>query len=253
MGSEDTETPDYQVGEGCLVDQLVGQYLADVAAWGRWSTPPGSANIGIHPPLQFPAGHVSSRFRAAHLRSERRGRSGHLRLRQSRASADSLSYYAEAWTGHEYTAASEMIFAGLVREGVECFENVRKRFDGERRIRGMSQSADTTTLAQWRPGLACAQRPQPVPGPEQRNTCVGRARLLSALAHVVGALSAARQTRPPLRERSGVRTLAHPTDCGVPRQSASAHSQNTPRLPALGRRRSSPRRRCIHVPSHASA
>jgi len=39
-------------------------------------------------------------------------------------------YYAEAWTGHEYSAASEMIYAGLVREGVECFENVRKRFDG---------------------------------------------------------------------------------------------------------------------------
>ena len=34
MGSEDTEKPEYQVGEGCLVDQLIGQYLADVAGLG---------------------------------------------------------------------------------------------------------------------------------------------------------------------------------------------------------------------------
>ncbi len=34
MGSEDTEAPQYQVGEGCLADQLIGQYLADVAGLG---------------------------------------------------------------------------------------------------------------------------------------------------------------------------------------------------------------------------
>ena len=35
MGSNETEHPEYQVGEGCLVDQLVGQYLADVAGLGE--------------------------------------------------------------------------------------------------------------------------------------------------------------------------------------------------------------------------
>ena len=35
MGSDDTMNPEYQVGSGCLVDQLVGQYLADVA--GLWT------------------------------------------------------------------------------------------------------------------------------------------------------------------------------------------------------------------------
>ena len=30
MGSENTEAPEYQVGGGCLADQLIGQYLADV-------------------------------------------------------------------------------------------------------------------------------------------------------------------------------------------------------------------------------
>ena len=42
-------------------------------------------------------------------------------------------YYAEAWTGIEYLFATQLIYAGMVREGVQCFENVRRRFDGERR------------------------------------------------------------------------------------------------------------------------
>jgi non-lysosomal glucosylceramidase len=29
-------------------------------------------------------------------------------------------YFAEAWTGLEYQAAATMIYAGMVREGVEC-------------------------------------------------------------------------------------------------------------------------------------
>ena len=42
-------------------------------------------------------------------------------------------YYAEAWTGLEYATASHMMFAGMVAEGVECYTNVRARYDGERR------------------------------------------------------------------------------------------------------------------------
>ena len=34
MGSDDTEQPEYQMGDGCLVDQLVGQYQAEVAGLG---------------------------------------------------------------------------------------------------------------------------------------------------------------------------------------------------------------------------
>jgi hypothetical protein len=33
-GSANTETPEYQVGGGCLLDQLIGQYLAEVAGLG---------------------------------------------------------------------------------------------------------------------------------------------------------------------------------------------------------------------------
>jgi hypothetical protein len=42
-------------------------------------------------------------------------------------------YYAEAWTGQEYLVASLMMNWGMVKEGVECVENIRARFDGEKR------------------------------------------------------------------------------------------------------------------------
>jgi non-lysosomal glucosylceramidase len=34
MGAENPEAPDYQVGGGCLADQLIGQYLAEVGGMG---------------------------------------------------------------------------------------------------------------------------------------------------------------------------------------------------------------------------
>ncbi len=36
-------------------------------------------------------------------------------------------------TGFEYAAASQMLWAGMVDEGVEAVENIRRRYDGERR------------------------------------------------------------------------------------------------------------------------
>ncbi|HXN24746.1 MAG TPA: GH116 family glycosyl-hydrolase [Candidatus Dormibacteraeota bacterium] len=134
MGSEDTETPNYQVGEGCLVDQLVGQYLADAAGLG---------------PLVDPA-RIRKTLESIHRYNFRRDLFHHDSVQRTYVVNDEAAlvicdygkaarpripfpYYAEAWTGHEYTVASQMIYAGLVQEGVECFENVRKRFDGERR------------------------------------------------------------------------------------------------------------------------
>ena len=36
-------------------------------------------------------------------------------------------------TGFEYSAAAHMLYAGMVKEGVECIGNIRRRYDGERR------------------------------------------------------------------------------------------------------------------------
>ena len=42
-------------------------------------------------------------------------------------------YYAEVMTGFEYSTAAHMIYAGMVREGIECIANIRARYDGEKR------------------------------------------------------------------------------------------------------------------------
>ena len=42
-------------------------------------------------------------------------------------------YYAEVMTGFEYSTAAHMLYAGMIREGVECIANIRARYDGEKR------------------------------------------------------------------------------------------------------------------------
>jgi uncharacterized protein (DUF608 family) len=134
MGSENTEKPDYQVGAGCLVDQLVGQYQAEVCGLG---------------PLLDPA-----RLRAAlasiHRYNHRATMEAHPSVQRTFALNDEAAlvicdygkaarphipfpYFAEVMTGFEYTAATQMLYAGMLTEGIGSIEDIRRRYDGERR------------------------------------------------------------------------------------------------------------------------
>ena len=42
-------------------------------------------------------------------------------------------YFAEAWTGLEYTAAALMMYWGMAEQGVEIVASARARYDGEKR------------------------------------------------------------------------------------------------------------------------
>ena len=42
-------------------------------------------------------------------------------------------YYAEVMTGFEHSAAALMMYTGMIREGVECVSDIRRRYDGIRR------------------------------------------------------------------------------------------------------------------------
>ncbi len=133
-GAEDSEHPDFQLGEGCLTDQLIGQYLADVAGLG---------------PLLDPA-HIRKTLASIYKYNHRSSLMHHDSVERIYALNDEAAvlvcdyaagkrpripfpYSSEAWTGIEYLFAAQLMFAGMVREGVECFENVRRRYDGERR------------------------------------------------------------------------------------------------------------------------
>jgi uncharacterized protein (DUF608 family) len=133
-GAEDPEHPDFQLGEGCLADQLIGQYLADVAGLG---------------PLLKPA-NIRAALAAIYKYNHRARLYNHDSVQRVYALNDEAAvlvcdygkverpkipfpYYSEAWTGIEYLYASQLIFAGMIGAGVRCFEEVRARYDGERR------------------------------------------------------------------------------------------------------------------------
>ncbi len=134
MGSEDTEKPEFQVGEGCLADQLVGQYLADLAGLGalvdRRNIRKAMESVYRYNRRPSLAEHDSVQ-RTYALNEE----PGLLVCDYGKAPRPRIPfpYYAEVWTGLEYTAAVAMIEAGLVEEGVRLITDLRSRYDGERR------------------------------------------------------------------------------------------------------------------------
>lgn len=134
MGADDTMHPEYQLGEGCLVDQLMGQYLADIAGLG---------------PLLDPR-NIRKALESIHRYNYRESLEDHDSVQRIYAVNDEpailicdygkaerpripFPYYAEAWTGLEYMVGAQMIYAGLLRAGIKAFENARMRHDGERR------------------------------------------------------------------------------------------------------------------------
>src|ERR1700733_1850947 len=134
MGSEATEDPQYQVGQGCLIDQLVGQYMAEVAGLGALLSP----------------AHVRSTLGALYRYNYKRSLYDHNNVERTFALNDEAAmvicdyaalprpdipfpYYAEVMTGLEHSAAALMIYSGMVAEGVECIGNIRGRYDGEKR------------------------------------------------------------------------------------------------------------------------
>jgi len=134
MGADDPEHPQYQLGDGCLADQLLGQYLADVAGLGPLLKP---ANIRKtlesiyrynHKPHLYDHDCVQRTYvlndEAALLVCD---------YGKGERPVIPFPYYAEAWTGLEYAAAALMFSHGLAGCGYECTTDIRTRYDGVRR------------------------------------------------------------------------------------------------------------------------
>jgi hypothetical protein len=134
MGSEDTEKPQYQVGAGCLLDQLVGQYMAEVAGLGPLVSP-----VNIRKTLESIYRYNYKRTLTSHNTVQRtyalNDEAALVICDYGKAERPRIPfpYYAEAWTGLEYLAAAHMIYAGMTAQGVECVRNTRARHDGEKR------------------------------------------------------------------------------------------------------------------------
>lgn len=134
MGADDPQHPQYQAGEGCLIDQLLGQYLADVAGLG---------------PLVNPE-HVQKTLDSIYRNNHKPNLYNHDCVQRTFALNDEAAmvicdyvqierpkipfpYYAEVMTGFEYSTAALMLYERMLDRGIECIADIRRRYDGQRR------------------------------------------------------------------------------------------------------------------------
>jgi hypothetical protein len=134
MGADDPEHPEYQMGDGCLIDQLLGQYLAEIAGLGPLVAPANirktlesiwrynhKANVAAHDSVQRT--YVLNDEAALVVCDYGKGTRPRI----------PFPYYAEAWTGLEYSTAALMMYHGMADRGVQVFDECRRRYDGVRR------------------------------------------------------------------------------------------------------------------------
>ncbi len=134
MGSKNLQDPDYQLMNGCLVDQLVGQYMAHVLDLGYLAD----------------TAHIRSAYRSILAYNHRDDLSDHFNNMRSYAMGDEKAllmaswphggrptipfpYWSEVMTGFEYAAGIGMLYEGMEKEGLEVMTNIRERYNGSKR------------------------------------------------------------------------------------------------------------------------
>ena len=125
--------PDFQLGPGCLVDQLVGQTFARIVGLGDLADPKKTLSA-INSVFRYNQVWDFSRFfnpqRAYVLGNER----GLLMASWPKGELSVPFPYAyEVMTGFEYAAATEMLYRGMTGEALTVIQQIRNRHDGAKR------------------------------------------------------------------------------------------------------------------------
>lgn len=125
----------YQMGQGCIGDQILGQWHAEVAGIGGF----------------LDEGKVRTALKSLHANNFRPTLADHFNPCRNYAYEDEAGlliatypegirqpmvaapYAEEVWTGIEYMAASHLIMRGLTAEGLDIVRGARRRYDGSRR------------------------------------------------------------------------------------------------------------------------
>lgn len=133
MGSDNPDNPDFQLGKGCLVDQLVGQFMAHVCGLG-YLVKPENVKKTLESIRKY--NHLSSfedHFNC--MRSFVLGDEAGLLMASYPGERPEFPfpYFTEVMTGFEYTAAAGMLYEGLTEEGLSSIRDIRARYDGRRR------------------------------------------------------------------------------------------------------------------------
>ncbi|MDH4217566.1 MAG: non-lysosomal glucosylceramidase [Candidatus Aminicenantes bacterium] len=123
--------PKYQYGEGCLSDQLLGQYLAHVAGLG-YILEKGHVDKAMESIFRYNfrrnLGSFSNVQRVYALNDE----AGLLLCSWPKGNRPALPfvYSDEVWTGIEYQVAASLVYSGYVDEGLSIVKAVRDRHRG---------------------------------------------------------------------------------------------------------------------------
>lgn len=133
IDSPNAQIPEFQLGKGCLVDQLVGQYMAHICGLGY---------LGDED-------HIRKTMKSVMKYNFVPDFSRHFNNMRSYVMGDEAGllmaswpngrlevpfpYFAEVMTGFEYCAAVEMIYEGQQADALKCIRAIRERHDGAKR------------------------------------------------------------------------------------------------------------------------
>jgi len=134
MGRVDEDKPDFHLANGCLIDQLVGQYAAHTVDLGY-----------LHNPAK-----VRKTLESIVERNRKTGFDDHFNTMRSFVLGDEtallmcsyppdarpeypMPYYTEVMTGFEYVVAAGLIQEGDREEALRVIRDVRSRYDGRKR------------------------------------------------------------------------------------------------------------------------
>jgi uncharacterized protein (DUF608 family) len=124
----------YQYGGGCLSDQMLGQWLAQVAGLGRF-LPEDRLKTTLKSIFDYNFMTDFSEYANAQRTYALNDEKGLLLCTWPKGGRPPLPfvYSDEVWTGIEYHVASHLIYEGMLDEGLTVVKAVRDRYDGLRR------------------------------------------------------------------------------------------------------------------------
>jgi len=124
----------YQYGEGCLSDQLLGQWFAEVVGLEKL-LPPSHLRTALQSIFRYNFRPSFEDFPNPQRIYAINDEAGLLLCSWPKGKRPALPfvYSDEVWTGIEYQVAAHMIYEGMVKEGTAIVEAVRARYDGRRR------------------------------------------------------------------------------------------------------------------------
>ena len=132
-GSSNARDPEFQLGKACLVDQLVGQFMAHVCGLG-YLTDPANVRTTLRSIMKYNFqrfdGHFNNK-RSYVLNDERGIRMGS--YPRGERPKRPFPYFNEVMTGFEYAAAVGMLYEGQTVNGLKSIAATRARYDGKKR------------------------------------------------------------------------------------------------------------------------